>query len=146
MNSSLDDSKFCAVPLEGGRPCGNMERTHETDDLGHPFMPTTPNGKITFASVEVISDPSAPPFPPEPEDEPDRPRGEKHRGQLRMAQRLASQQQGRLMHVHRLGWFVWDGTRWKPDDDGAPLRAVRDTIDHALVELRYLEPTERDKL
>lgn len=71
---------------------------------------------------------------------------ERHRGQLRMAQRLAAMHEGRLLHVHRLGWYVWDGSRWTPDEDGAPIRAVRDMLDAALAELPTLVKEDRDAL
>lgn len=71
---------------------------------------------------------------------------ERHRGQLRMAQRFAAMHRGRLLHVHRVGWYVWDGARWRPDDDGAPLRAVRDVLNAALDELPWLDKPEREAL
>lgn len=125
-----------------------MEYTHEGNELGHPFMP---DRTVVDAGLRLLE---TDPVPPRPETEltpaagtAARPAGdERHRGQLRMAQRLAAMHEDRLLHVHRIGWHLWDGTRWKQDDDGAPLRAVRDTIDQALVELRHLEPSERDKL
>lgn len=57
-----------------------------------------------------------------------------HRGQARMAYRLAAAHRGRLLHVHGLGWHVWDGTRWIPDERGAAKRAVLDVLRQALTE------------
>ena len=47
-----------------------------------------------------------------------------HRGQVRFAYRLAEQHGSRLMHVHGLGWYHWDGTRWSPDHRGHATNAV----------------------
>src|SRR4051794_40057175 len=33
-----------------------------------------------------------------------------------------------LLHVPGLGWHVWDGTRWRRDDDGAVVRCVKSTV------------------
>lgn len=39
------------------------------------------------------------------------------------AERLEQRWAGRLLYCHAVGkWFVWDGRRWKPDDDGTPTR------------------------
>lgn len=57
-----------------------------------------------------------------------------HHGQVRMAYRLASLYQDKLLYVHGLGWHVWDGTRWKPDTTGAATRAVLDVLRIALGE------------
>jgi len=48
-----------------------------------------------------------------------------HRGQVRMAYRLAERYTGRLLHVPRIGWYAWDGKRWAKDEKGAATRAVR---------------------
>lgn len=57
-----------------------------------------------------------------------------HRGQARLAYRLAAAYAGRLMHVTGIGWHCWDGTRWRADDTGAPTRAVLDMVRRALSE------------
>lgn len=57
--------------------------------------------------------------------------GEQHRGQLRMAYRLAGAYHGRLMHVHGMGWMAWDGTHWI-EDTGQAARAVHDVLRIAL--------------
>lgn len=57
-----------------------------------------------------------------------------HRGQLRMAYRLAGAHAHRLMHVHGLGWFVYDGTRWREDTRGKAKDAVYDVFRRALSE------------
>jgi len=49
-------------------------------------------------------------------------------GQVRLAHRLAAREQGRLLHVHGLGWHRWDGARWTPDDGGFAKRAVIETL------------------
>ena len=57
-----------------------------------------------------------------------------HSGQVRMAERLAEAYEGRLIHVHGLGWHYWDGARWAQDDMGTASRAVLDVIKTALHE------------
>jgi putative DNA primase/helicase len=57
-----------------------------------------------------------------------------HRGQARIAYRLALTYTGRLMHVHGIGWHYWDGTRWSEDDRGEAKRAVLDVLRAALAD------------
>lgn len=57
-----------------------------------------------------------------------------HRGQARMAYRLADAYENRLMHVHGIGWFLFDGTRWVEDTQGEAKRAVLDVLRVALAE------------
>lgn len=57
-----------------------------------------------------------------------------HRGQVRMAYRLADAYAGQLMHVHGMGWFHWTGLRWAEDDQGAAPRAVLAVLRAALVD------------
>lgn len=42
--------------------------------------------------------------------------GAESRGQIRFAKVLANGNRGRLLHVHGLGWHVWDGARWALDE------------------------------
>jgi putative DNA primase/helicase len=60
--------------------------------------------------------------------------GEQHRGQVRMAYRLAESYADRLMFVHSVGWLVWDGKRWAEDDQGEAVQAVLDVLRDALAE------------
>lgn len=62
------------------------------------------------------------------------PDGEEHSGQVRMAYRLARAYRDRLLHVHGIGWHVYDGTRWREDDHGEARRAVLDVLSTALAE------------
>ncbi|MGO1054522.1 DNA primase family protein [Crossiella sp. CA198] len=71
---------------------------------------------------------------------------EMHRGQLRMAERLAARHGGRLLHAHNMGWYLWDGQRWAPDRDGAAMRAAIDTVKAALHELTHLDGSDRSAL
>lgn len=57
-----------------------------------------------------------------------------HRGQLRMAYRLADAYAGRLLYVHGIGWHTWDGTRWAEDERGAANNAVYDVLRKALAD------------
>ncbi|HET7386139.1 MAG TPA: phage/plasmid primase, P4 family [Nocardioidaceae bacterium] len=60
-----------------------------------------------------------------------------HRGQARMAYRLAAAYDDRLMFVHGIGWHRWDGRRWAEDDQGAAKRAVLDVLRSAWSEGQY---------
>ncbi len=71
---------------------------------------------------------------------------EQHRGQLRIAYRLSHRYAGRLLHVTGLGWHVWDGARWSPDQRGESLRAVYDTLRAALLEAVEMHAEDREKL
>lgn len=55
-----------------------------------------------------------------------------HRGQARIAYRLAGAYTGRLLFVHGVGWHAWDGKRWTEDTTGAAKRAVLDVLRQAL--------------
>ncbi len=57
-----------------------------------------------------------------------------HRGQARIAYRVADRYADRFMHVTGLGWHHWDGARFKPDDRGAAKRAVLSELRRALAE------------
>lgn len=57
-----------------------------------------------------------------------------HRGQLRMAYRLADAYAGRLIHVHGVGWMTWDGTRWADDERLGAQAAVYDVLRQALAD------------
>lgn len=57
-----------------------------------------------------------------------------HRGQARMAYRLATEYAGRLLYVAGIGWFYYDGTRWREDDRGEATRAVLDVLRAALTD------------
>lgn len=60
--------------------------------------------------------------------------GEQHSGQVRMAYRLARSHVDRLLHVHGIGWHVYDGTRWTEDTRGAAQRAVLEVLRDSLAE------------
>jgi putative DNA primase/helicase len=61
---------------------------------------------------------------------------EVHRGQARMAYRLAADYRDRLLHVTGIGWHCWDGQRWAADDTGAATRAVLDVLKRAWSDAR----------
>ena len=58
----------------------------------------------------------------------------KHRGQVRMAYRLAAAHADNLMYVYGLGWHSWDGRRWVEDQQGQAKRAVLDVLRDALAQ------------
>lgn len=70
--------------------------------------------------------------------------GEQHRGQLRMAYRLAETHGHRLMFAHGLGWHVWDGRRWAPDTRSAAEGAVHHVLRTALAESHDGDRTLRE--
>ena len=72
--------------------------------------------------------------------------GEQHRGQLRLAYRLAADYAGRLLHVANVGWHVWDDTRWTLDVRGRASQAVFATLKAALTEAIDLPAVDRDGL
>jgi putative DNA primase/helicase len=59
---------------------------------------------------------------------------ELHRSQLRMAERLAVAYGDKLRYAHGLGWLEWDGTRWRRERDGAPMRAAVEVVKAAVRE------------
>lgn len=68
------------------------------------------------------------------------PASEVHRGQARIAYRLAEAYDGRLLYVAGIGWHWWDGRRWTEDETGHAKRAVLDVLRAALAE--SLDDTE----
>lgn len=74
-------------------------------------------------------------LPPDPFLEGNAARGESgHRGQVRLALRLAEAYGSRLMFVGGIGWLVWDGHRWAVDEKDAAKMAVLDVLRRALAE------------
>lgn len=75
-------------------------------------------------------------YDPGPEDNPaaEAEHGRAHRGQARIAYRLAASYGDQLMHVHGIGWHYYDGARWVEDDRGQAKRAVLDVLRAALSE------------
>lgn len=57
-----------------------------------------------------------------------------HHGQARMAYRLARTYAHKLMYVHGIGWYAYDGTRWREDTQGEAKRAVLDVLRTALAD------------
>lgn len=57
-----------------------------------------------------------------------------HRGQARMAYRLARTHADKLMHVHGMGWHHYNGTRWVVDHKGEAKRAVLEVLRSAHAE------------
>ena len=57
-------------------------------------------------------------------------------GQYRMGQRMLRAKGEDLRFSSALGWHVWDGSRWRPDEDGAAVRAAHDVINQAWVDVR----------
>lgn len=66
-----------------------------------------------------------------------------HRGQPRFAYLLAHYYGDRLMHVHGLGWYAWDGARWV-EDTGQGQRAVLHLLRMGWESARTDRDMERD--
>lgn len=75
----------------------------------------------------------------EPTTPPQSGRIDDHRGQMRFAQRFVAHYAGKFIHAHGIGWHQWDGRRWKPDEDGAPMRAVERLLKGAYGDLARLD-------
>lgn len=85
-------------------------------------------------------------FPwPDPETAPE-PALEQHRGHLRMAERFVLEHTDHLRYVHGIGWHLWDGARWAPDEERADIQAAVATVKTACDALKALEQRERAAL
>ena len=70
-----------------------------------------------------------------------------HRGQTRIAYRLAALHGRKLMHVAGVGWHRWDGKRWAYDrDNAAAHRLLLDTLRSSLAELVGMSRDRADEL
>lgn len=67
-----------------------------------------------------------------------------HRGQVRMAFRLAANYADRLLYVHGIGWHYYDGKRWVEDDRGKAKSAVVDVLRDAWTDARHDKDLEKD--
>ncbi|WP_380166612.1 phage/plasmid primase, P4 family [Jannaschia sp. R86511] len=71
---------------------------------------------------------------------------EVHRGQLRIALRLADEHAGRLLFVAGIGWHEWTGTRWERDEKNRVTLAVQATLKNALIEAADMSSDDRKVL
>lgn len=55
------------------------------------------------------------------------------------AERIADAHDEWLRFAPGLGWLVWDGTRWRRDDDGAAMRLAKETVRAIRSEARELD-------
>lgn len=94
-----------------------------TSDTDWPA--TTAPGTATLEQTARIreEDSTVPPSP-----------GEQHRGQARIAYRLADACASRLMFVRGMGWHVWDGHRWAADEKDHATTYVLDVLRDALAD------------
>lgn len=74
------------------------------------------------------------------------PDDERHSGQLRLAERVVRRHGQEMRMAHGIGWHLWDGTRWREDDDQAPSRVVFSVLRESLGEAIKMEPIDRDPL
>jgi putative DNA primase/helicase len=51
-----------------------------------------------------------------------------HSGQTKFAYLLAERCALKIMHVHQVGWYYWDSSRWKRDDKGRADREVHKLV------------------
>jgi putative DNA primase/helicase len=61
------------------------------------------------------------------------------------AQRFAGDWADDVRHVIGVGWHLWDGRRWRPDDDGGALRRARVTARVIVDEASHLGNAAADK-
>lgn len=59
---------------------------------------------------------------------------QQHRGQARMAYRLAEKYNSKLMYVRGIGWHVWNGRNWAEDEKDYATNAVLETLRRALAD------------
>lgn len=97
----------------------------------HPQADYTIRRALHQGAADPYVPRAAPDMPPDT--------GEVHRGQMRMASRLAARYAGSLLFAYGIGWHVWDGTRWAKDQDGAARRAVHDTLRESLHEIADMD-------
>ncbi|WP_406127546.1 phage/plasmid primase, P4 family [Streptomyces sp. NBC_00989] len=70
-----------------------------------------------------------------------------HRGHLGMAERFIRDHSDELRHVHGIGWYHWDGARWKVDDQRIDIEAAVATTKLALAAVVSMPKSpERDAL
>lgn len=70
-----------------------------------------------------------------------------HRGHLGMAERFIEDHGDELRHVHGIGWYHWDGARWKVDDQRIDIEAAVATTKLALAAVVSMPKSpERDAL
>ncbi len=63
------------------------------------------------------------------------------------ARRLVVRHGKDLRYCASLGWFVWDGRRWKKDETGAAMRRAKETVESVWDEVKRAGTTEeRDRL
>ncbi len=77
----------------------------------------------------VVDAPIWDPTIPLPEPSPDRPPEQPNLSELGNAHRLIAAQGDHIRFSKPLGmWFIWDGTRWKPDETEEIYRLAKDTV------------------
>jgi putative DNA primase/helicase len=62
------------------------------------------------------------------------------------AERLVASAKSELRYAPGLGWFAWDGRRWRRDADGAAMRAAAQSVRALFDEALGLDPDQRKKL
>lgn len=84
---------------------------------------TSPSSSAQAAATSSMSAPTQQPEPAVVATDTTDDGRQWHRGQPRFAYLLAQHYGDELMHVHGIGWHVWDGRRWA-EDTGQAKRAV----------------------
>jgi putative DNA primase/helicase len=62
------------------------------------------------------------------------------------ARRLAGCHGHELRHCAALGWFTWDGRRWKKDDTGAAMRFAKDTAELIWDEVKAAAKEDQEEM
>ncbi len=81
----------------------------------------------------------------EPEAEPPPPEPDHHLTDQGNAERLVWQHGRDLRFAPGLGWFAWDGRRWRPDEDGEVMRRAKLTLRNLYSHAAELDNQERRK-
>jgi putative DNA primase/helicase len=95
------------------------------EQMADEWPETTKPGTATPEHTARIRDEDSTPAPSP---------GEQHRGQARIAYRLADTYSDRLMFVRGMGWHIWDGSRWAADEKDQATTYVLDVLRVALAD------------
>jgi putative DNA primase/helicase len=68
-----------------------------------------------------------------------------HLTDLGNAERLVSAHGHDLRFAPGLGWFAWDGRRWRRDADGEPIRRTKQTVRAMYAEVAHLDDADQRK-